>query len=77
MPTRKELTNISRFSRLLTKFYGGEELDVDDWNDFISLSIVAITFVLAHTNVKMTQSTQQVHLQPSKKLKKGKKRKEG
>jgi hypothetical protein len=71
----KNQKNISRFSSILVKFYSEEEFDQEDWSDLLHLGFIAVKWLVENTDVKVTQSTDQVHLQPKSNLKRKKSKK--
>ena len=61
---------------LLAKLGRDEPLNEEDWNDIVSLTFIAATWLYENTRVEMTPETTQVHLQPKTSKKKKKKTKE-
>lgn len=61
-----------RLALILTKIQDEEKLDARDWNDLLALFILATKWLIQNTEVKVTQSSEQVHLQPKRGLKKKK-----
>lgn len=59
---------------ILSKLSKDEALSEEDWNDVVSLLIIAASWLYDHSRVERTPETTQVHFQPkhSKKKKKTK-----
>jgi hypothetical protein len=53
----------------------GDDLDQKDWNDLLLIGFDISKWIIENTKVEVTQVTEQVHLQPSRSLKKKKRHK--
>jgi hypothetical protein len=53
----------------------GDDLDQKVWNDLLLIGFDISKWIIENTKVEVTQVTEQVHIQPSRSLKKKKRHK--